>query len=468
MRSANPPADPGKAVHAVRGERGPAGRSRRLVVGLLAFTALLLVVDAALTALYLGREPAVAVVVADGAGAAGVAARFYAAVDAALQTGNTEPVAELLAPEFAQYPARDGVPRGRTDLLAGLDRLRTLAPGLRLRVDAVSVPSADGGVTVHLAVSGAESGAFLGLPLPTELAAWGWGPTERLRIRDGLVVERWGAADSRAAAAPVAQTGLPFGGPAGQWIVALLRLTLASHAAVEVHNVDAARLLVSETGTVAITVYREQPVRQPPYDGRGPVAEPSPIPADPPIGLAAGDDLLTVPAEHYQLANIAEQPASLLVVVRAPAIGTMDAAGAFIPRVRVDPVAADEQRTGASEDVLGIALVPRVGPEVLELGRVELAPGATLTWPAGDRPILLAVDRGQIRLTADRPGFSATRADGGSWSADEAYLPSGGSASLFAPVDMAWRTTSGEPAVVFVLTLSPDSPERVVAATPAG
>lgn len=220
----------------------------RLVACLLVLTACLLLGNIGLTLIYIDAGST-----ADPASAAAdpdleVAYRFYDAVNAVLRSGDTAPMAALLAPEFVDTSRSNGRTVGRTELLDGLVRLRSLAPELTLRVDDVSMPSARAEVVVHLTVAGIGIASFLGLAPPAELANGGWGPVETLRIVDGLVVERWTNAAAATVLKQIAQTTFPREDSPSQWIVALLRLTLNPRAAILIDNADAARDLLSRPG----------------------------------------------------------------------------------------------------------------------------------------------------------------------------------------------------------------------------
>lgn len=102
--------------------------------------------------------------------------------------------------------------------------------------------------------------------------------------------------------------------------------------------------------------------------------------------------------------------------------------------------------------------MPRSGlflTSVLALGWAALAPGATLTWPRVDWPVVVAVERGQLALTAPAPGTAVVRADGSSWHTNEALLQRGDSARVGEQGVITWRATGDAPAVVLVLTLGP-------------
>src|SRR4029453_18043725 len=115
--------------------------------------------------------------------------RFYAAANAVLTTGDGFLLADTVAPDLVEQPARPGSATGRDGLVRALLSLRATFPGLTLVVD--DLRAADGDqVLARVHAAGAGSGAFLGRPVPTSPARWG--PLEVWRIADGRLAERWG------------------------------------------------------------------------------------------------------------------------------------------------------------------------------------------------------------------------------------------------------------------------------------
>jgi hypothetical protein len=430
----------------------PPRRSPRLVASLLVFSACLLAGNAGLTLLYLDASSSGGRVVAsDAAGV--IASRFYDTVNEAIVTGDTGPVAQLLAPEFVGYSGHHGPPTGRGELLASVEQIRALAPGLRLRAVAVSAALDD--VTLQVDVTGTETGAFLGLVPPSELATWGWGPIETVRIVGGLIAARTSGAD--AGLKLIAQTALPRVDPATRWVVALLRLTLEPDTAITVDNADATRFWSVESGALSMSMdHRQTEHHEGLLAGGKPVLEPSPVLADPPDHLAVGDGLLTLPWQRFRAANAGSSPLSVLVAVLVPTSMTSYAPETFVWQVRLNAKGPAGLPEGVGEDMLSITLAPNAADE-LALGQMTLSPEAILTWPSIDRPTVLAVDRGQLKLAVPPVGASSVRADGTNRDASELLLQDGDNALVSAGTAMTWTATTMDPTVVFVLTLGPSS-----------
>jgi hypothetical protein len=438
----------------VRSPIAPRGHTSRLVACLLALTVCLLIGNIGLTALYLGANSAVEGQFTTDAATVTSARRFYDAVNAAIRTGETTPVAALLAPEFIDSSRSVGAPAGSAEVLARLVRLRALAPELTLRVDDVSALPVPGEVLVHLTVAGGATASFLGLAPPRELTNWGWGPVETLRIMDGLIVERWSTSIPAMVLEPLSQTTLPGGIPPTQWVVALLRITVEAESAFTIDNGEVTRDLLIESGSLTVTVEQPRARGLTPNGSGMAMAAPSPVAAAAPRKLAPGDSLLAIPWGSYSLVNTGSSPGVLLAVVRVPTWENASTAEAFGWRVRLMPMLATDQRSGIQEELLTIALVPGTVGNGLAVGRVTLAPRETLTWPPLGRLAILAVAQGQLQVSAPRE-IDTVRADGRSWSDEEMLLQGGDGTVVSAAQSMTWRATSDEPASILIVTLGP-------------
>jgi SnoaL-like domain len=100
-----------------------------------------------------------------------LAVRFYAALDAALASGDAAPLAGVVSPDFVDHTQDPGAARGMAGATAAVAALRAARPGLRVTVAAALV---DGDRAL------------------VYLAGTRWGDAvEVLRLADGRVAERW-------------------------------------------------------------------------------------------------------------------------------------------------------------------------------------------------------------------------------------------------------------------------------------
>ncbi len=114
--------------------------------------------------------------------------RFYEAVNAVIATGDSAPLAAVLAPDYAESDPTGALVPGRAALEDSLRTLHAIAPDLRL--DTADLVGDGDRVVAVVATRGTEQVTALGLPLIVPIV---WGPVDVLRVTDGRIAERVGA-----------------------------------------------------------------------------------------------------------------------------------------------------------------------------------------------------------------------------------------------------------------------------------
>jgi len=106
--------------------------------------------------------------------------------------GNPDMVYELHSPDFVDHDAA-GRPDNREGFREGIIALYRAFPDLQCVVDDLVINEETGTVSVRWSGSGTHQGTFLGAePTGRRIAFTG---IEIIRIRDGLITERWGQWD---------------------------------------------------------------------------------------------------------------------------------------------------------------------------------------------------------------------------------------------------------------------------------
>lgn len=431
-------------------------RPRGLVAILLGLTACLLAGDIAFVAFSLASPLGLATARGEDAPAATVARRFYAAVDATIQSGDAASLGELVDPLYREHPERgDAQSSSRETLIASVLQLRALAPALRIAVTSATTTDGDAFVTVRLQVTGAGQGAFLGLALPDELATGGWGPVEIVRVVHGRVAERWNWPESTARLQPLAVTHLPPTDGTAR-AVSLMRVTLAPHTELRITNGLATRFVLVESGALTIRIDNPRP--------GNPVPPPStslPVPAaaaDTPPGarlLAPHDGQLTLPGNRGTLANDGATLASLLVITRFGAGSGTAASSDMMTAAQADLAAITSIGPGLIDGtLLGVTSLATREAQTLAVGQIIVPPDSSLTWAVPQSSMMIAVDQGQVVLTGDTGLTTGTRADGRPWQQGASPLTAGDAVAIVAAATVRCQTAT-LPTTVLMLTFSP-------------
>jgi hypothetical protein len=369
-----------------------------------------------------------------GAARAGPAARaavrgFYDAVNAAIATGETAPLAAVLAPDYAERAADGAAVPGRAALERAVRALHAVSPGLRLEPEVVAAEGDRAAARVRVAGGGAT--AFLGLAL----AGWiPWGPVDLFRLAGGRVAERASAGGPPGLLEPLVAAPVELGPPADR-AVSVARVTLAPGGWRCAPGVDGLHLLVVEAGEVAVAVD---------------AAPGATLGADPPV-LDSGDWRFLPERGAYEVRNLGSGPAVLLEVLATATTATQ--------------VGACAVAEGATTRVLagGQAVAVAGGPVAVAAGRVVLPPGGRLAWAGPAGAVLLAVEAGTLGLAAAGAPWVRRGAGGAEAAGGAATLAAGDGALLDEGAGAELRNAGDGPLRLLVVTLlgGPDARPRV-------
>lgn len=370
-----------------------------------------------------------------------VVARFYAAVNHAIATGDPSALHAVVAPDFVERDPLPGVGPDRAGLEEYLDALWAGAPGTRLVAEEVVV-AGDRAMARVAVQPGVGAAPWVGTVVEPPV----WGPVDVFRIAGGQVVERRGVSDGLVMLRPPAETVLDLPAPAPR-NVTVERLAVAAGARWR-SAVDAPRLLLVETGTIRAEVAGAIP-------GAPSRATPAPaatatkaVPTASPVRretmLGVGQTVVVPAGARAELTNDGAEEARLLAVVFAvPA-----APGG--PPPSPAPLPAGTDRTVLAG---GLGTDLRAGPVTVAIGRMTLARGGRLDVDHAAGPILLAVDGGRLAVRSAGRFWARRGVDGMSAATTVATLAAG-DGSLHDRADFVTLGNPGDqPAVALVVTL---------------
>ena len=378
--------------------------------------------------------------VADANGA--VVRRFYDAVNTALSSGEVGGVEGLVADDFKEHSPLPGVPPTRAGLLRYLLALHAVYPTMRLEIEDLVAGEV---VMTRLRVERARRGSFLGLSLSDEMPIWH--SLDAFRVVDGRITEHWGGQDLPVLLEPHAQAVVDVATAAP--VVALARLRYAPLAQSVEHVPPGPLLLSVETGSLTVALM-----------GRGRLAA---EPADRPVTSETIDDRstelrggesLVVPArtgvvvrssgsEAAVFLAVAIVPASVASWTDAAVDGVSSQPPAWWP---VSPAPGSRLTPLATSAATGLG----VGAVEIGIGRVTLAPTASLSPVGVSAPVWLAVEEGILGLAlTDGP----SRPETSDWC--KRRFMAGQTWPVPAGTRPVLRNAGTDPLVVLILTLSP-------------
>jgi hypothetical protein len=403
---------------------------------------------------------------AAGAENVALAHAFYEAANAVLTSGDATPLAALVAPELAEHPPRPGA-TGRAGLAQALLARHAVFPGLRLVVDDLRAAGPDQ-VAVRVHAEGAATGTFLGRPVPVSLAAWG--PVEVLRVAAGRIVERWGGTDEAIRLSPLWEVPYPPVATDATQVVAIRQVSWAPGAALTVVENPAAWFLLVETGSLEITALNTDGPVTAHVEVTGAAGEATVLAPDQPVGLATGALVVVSPFAGFSVRNAGAERATALLVASWTRLSPQSPAGypgqgsANMER-RAAALGLAPGTTASVEPAPGVttwavttiesAGVPPRGR--LAVGRVTLAPAASLVLPGGTGPTVLAVEAGSLHLEATRGVVWPRGAKGQSdFVPPSGILVSGDGAVLPTGTAGSWRAGDDTPVTVLAVAFIPD------------
>jgi mannose-6-phosphate isomerase-like protein (cupin superfamily) len=349
---------------------------------------------------------------------------FYEAVNTAIGTGDSAPLAAVLAPDYAEPDATAALVPGRAALERHLRTLHEISPELRL--DATELVDDGDRLIAIVAARGAEQVNALGLPL---IAPVLWGQVDVFLVADGRIAQRAGMAApgmrfERRLETPL---DLPYQGKA---VLTVQRLSFAPAARLSAPAVDGPRVLVVESGAFAVEV------RGSTLDG----------------DLAAAEWFVVPTGAAYEVRNVGPAPAELLEVLVPATTPPPDGGASFAEGVTRRVVAG------------GLVIpVPR-GRATLTIGQLTLVPGARLAWAGPAGPAMLAVEAGTLELaTIGASAWVRSATDRTSRSEDRTTLVVGDGARIGTGTGAEIRSAGGTPADILVVTLLEEAEEPIPA-----
>jgi hypothetical protein len=324
---------------------------------------------------------------------------FYAAVNQAIQTGDTTAVTTLVAPEVqwchrcpSQRPSSAGL---RSYLLT----LHQQAPHARLVIETV-VANAAGTVMAQVAVTG----------FPLLRAAVLWGPVDTFHLEDDRIVARHSSAEGTAEIEPLLKVQLSAFPPAVAGVV-MARLSFPTAAGVSRLLSAGPTLVVMEVGTLAVRVASGGRIWR----------------------AGEGDPDWSIPQTGTALATVVHQGDAVMIPAWVSYDLTQQGTGhsvalglTFVASDRSDGhggTQRPELPPFLPVDHAGQTVQPRplpavqflasgavdarpAGPVTVALGRAILRPGAEVV-PADNEVVLLAVEAGRVQLGNEGPVVGA-------------------------------------------------------------
>jgi predicted ester cyclase len=356
------------------------------------------------------------------------AQRFYDAINAGLNSGETTTLQSVLHADFVGHSPFDAEPRTAQDLEATIQTLGQAYPGLRFEVSGMI---AHGPVAAsQLTRVGETRGAIGGIPV--ELAT---SPDvyDLLRIEDGRVIERWASlafpqpprVETVATLDPLAPTISPR-------TPKLERLTLQQFAEYEVESHGGVIILV-ESGEASTFVTTS--------------TEPSSV------TLAALQSLAIPAHSPFRIKNAELAPSTMLVLTIPPfdPDDSRNDDSAFSARPESLPA-------GVSHELLmsGMTIIPGQHPLTVKMHQMVIPSGTAIaSHRVAESDMLLVID-GTIEVRVQEGSSALTTSPETVLNHSGALsLPAGEGIAAAAGVELAWRTSGLDSATVVLVTLAP-------------
>jgi predicted SnoaL-like aldol condensation-catalyzing enzyme len=367
--------------------------------------------------------------------------RFYAAIDAALSTGDVAPLDRVLAANFVDHTPPPGVAPDRSGLEGYLQVLHATEPDLWLTpVDAVAE---DGRVAARVRVEGTSGTPVSGLPPFTGHV---WSTVDLFRVASGRIVEHWADEAGRAVVGPLLTVTIHVESPATKF-VEVDRLTYPPRTAgwfwasgptillVESGNLSIDHDAMStDAATVVRTTASSQPV--PPGDS---------------ATLTAGNAVILGRRSRFRIRNDAATLAHVLILwAGSPGGPRATNGGVGTGQGTLTPPATSEVLAG------GVPAVLPVGRATVTIGRIALAPGAALARHRVANAEFAVVESGVVVLTVK---------DGRAWERETADAPigplsgspmtAGAGVALDAGTTATYRPAGSDPVTVLLIAIGP-------------
>ncbi len=316
--------------------------------------------------------------------------RFYAAVNAGIETGDTGSLGSAISLDYAEG-ALTGHTTSAGDEIIGLVRtLHEIVPTLRLRVTSLIVEGNSAAATVHM--EGAGTSKLLGLRLVNPVF---WGSSDLFRVSGDLVTERRFAVGDRLQVDALTQHSVLGESAAARRVLSAQQVVLSPGDVWSSEPVRGVRVLRITSG--ALTVALESESSNPAAD-----MSVTPSPGQP---VVAGDSILQDGLVSITVSNQSGASAAfveLAVARRSPSH----------PDLGFTPSSEDEVPEGDVPDPAHEAGVEiSAGPVTVASGRITLEPRARLAWEPGDETVVLTATSGTIVLQPGTPNARTQQND---------------------------------------------------------
>jgi predicted SnoaL-like aldol condensation-catalyzing enzyme len=382
-----------------------------------------------------------------------VAHRYYDAINEVLRTGDPSALDDAVSSDLIEHAALPGVATGRAGLGEYLVAVHAFAPAARILIAELTAVGDRAIATVT--VQGLDQAAFLGAPLAAAPAVWS--RTDVVRVVERRVVEHW--SDTAGLVSLQVLGAIPTGArlPTEPGL-AFERVTFRPGDRAE-GPARETRLLRLESGTLTVALAADSAA--PALVATGPdiaaASTPRPAAAGTTLTLSPGELVALPVSSAYTLRNDGPAPATALVAAIFAADEPTRSAPSADPAVPAPPspwpsAIATQSLAGGTASGL-----PE-GRATARLGWVTLSSGASLPPLAAPGAMLLSVEAGSVDygVTAGT-AWVRTGTNGSSQDTTTGTLDAGDGALLSTGVGITVRNTGDVPAVVLLLTLSPDN-----------
>ena len=334
-----------------------------------------------------------------GPGGDDVVMQFYAAVNETIATGDPAALRRVLNPSFADENPLPGVSPGRAGLEDYLATLHATEPGLRLEAEILSASTEQ--VVARVQVRRMPTSASFPATAGEERAVWS--PVEAFRIANDVIVGRWGHTDELTLTRSLALHQLVLASPTSR-IVSLMRVTQAPGTRWDAPRVAGPRLLYVEEGVLDVQVMAE-----PVWEG----------------ARGAGSSIVASVARHAEanhrvvLTTGMSWQAPAGTFVSTTSTGSTEARMVIVtfsePKIpQDDTVTAAPLASGVTAQILAGNLATSLGPGpvTVRLERLTFAAHAGLNLWSTQGPLLVAVERGNVKATVSGTAWVRRNRDG--------------------------------------------------------
>jgi quercetin dioxygenase-like cupin family protein len=357
------------------------------------------------------------------------AQRFYDAMNAGLESGDTTTLRSILHPDFADHAPLNVAPRTAQDLEDTLMALGQAYPGLRLATSGMVTHGPV--VASQLTRIGVQHGTVEGIPLELTTPPAGY---DVLRIENGRVIERWASLAFPHPPRVEAVASLdPLAPGISPRTPKLERLTLEPYTGYEVDSHGGTIITVTSGMLNAhVTASTEQ---------------------SPAVTLAARNSLAIPAHSQFQIKNADLAPATMLVLTIPPFdpgdIRKDDPAFSARPESLPAGISRELLMNGMSispgQYLLAVTMLQMVIPAGTAIANHRVAESEMLL--AIDGAIEVSVQEGALTLMS---GPETTSNQSGALA-----LSAGDGIAVPAGAELAWRAIGNEPAFVVLVTVAP-------------